>query len=255
MSNRGTRGQGVKSDETLFSIVEYLRERDGAGVTELADRLGLAKSTVHSHLATMREHDFVVKRGDAYRLGLEFFSYGQYVRNRFEVYRAAKPVVDDLVERTGEMGWLLGHQNGRVMYLYGRPGRTDVDSHSLIGSWAYMHSNSAGKAMLAHLPEAAVDAAIDRHGLPQRTENTITDREELEACLERVRERGYALNLGEDLEGIHAIGVPLVFEGELHGAIAIAGPAHRVTRERCESELAEALFAARNDVELNLAYG
>lgn len=255
MANTGKGRQGVKSDETLFSIVEYLRETDGAGVTELADRLDLAKSTVHSHLATMREHGFVVKRGDTYRLGLEFFSYGQYVRDEFAVYRAAKPVVDDLVAETGEMAWLLVHQNGRVMYLYGRPGRTDVDAHSLIGSWAYMHSNSAGKAMLAHLPESTVDAVIERHGLPQRTDNTITDREALEACLEQVHERGYALNLGEDLEGIHAIGVPLVFEGELHGAIAIAGPAHRVTRERCESDLAEALFAARNDVELNLAYG
>jgi DNA-binding IclR family transcriptional regulator len=50
------------------------------------------------------------------------------------------------------------------------------------------------------------------------------------------------------------VSVPLVFEGRVHGALAVAGPAHRVSRDRCESELVEELFAAANDVELNLAY-
>ena len=71
---------------------------------------------------------------------------------------------------------------------------------------------------------------------------------------DRIREQGYAMNLGEDLEGIHAVAVPLLFDEEVQGALAIAGPAHRVTRDRCEEELSEQLFAARNDIELNLVY-
>ncbi|QLG29633.1 IclR family transcriptional regulator (plasmid) [Halorarum halophilum] len=254
MPNEHAGSRGVKSDDTLFAIIEQLREADGAGVTELADRTGLAKSTVHDHLASMRAHDFVVKRGDAYHLGLQFFSYGQYVRNRYDVYEAAKPIVDDLVETTGEMGWLLTHENGRLMYLYGRAGRTNINANTLIGSWAYMHCNSGGKAILAHLPESDVRDVIDRHGLPARTANTITEPDALFEELAQVREQGYALNLGEDLEGIHAVAVPLLFGEEVHGALAVAGPAHRVNRERCEGELAERLRASTNDVELNLAY-
>ena len=254
MTNGNAGDGGVKSDETLFSIVEHLAEVDGAGVTELAARTGLAKSTVHDHLASLVAHDFVEKRGSTYHLGLQFFSYGQSVRNRYDVYEAATPIVDDLVEETGEMGWLMTHQRGRVMYLYGRAGRTNVNANTLIGSWAHMHCNSGGKAILAHLPESAVDDVVERYGLPARTANTITERDELTAELERVREQGYALNLGEDLEGIHAVGVPLLFEEEIHGALAVAGPAHRVSRERCEDELAERLKASTNDVELNLAY-
>lgn len=72
-----------------------------------------------------------------------------------------------------------------------------------------------GKAILAHLPEVAVDDVLDRIG-----------------------EQGYALNRGEDLAGIHAVAVPLLFEGTVLCALSVAGPAHRVTRERCESELA-----------------
>lgn len=246
---------GVKSDETLFSIIEYLREANGGGVTELANQLGLAKSTVHKHLTTMHNHGFVVKREDTYHLGLQFFRHGQYVRNQFEVYHTAKPIVDELAAATGEMVWLIVHENGRVMYLYGSAGQTDINEDSLIGSWAYMHSNSAGKAILANLPESEVKEILDRHGLPQQTPNTITDRDELYTELEHIREQGYALNLGEDLEGIHAIGVPLLFEEQIHGSIAVAGPAHRVTEDRCESELAEQLFALTNDIELSLAYG
>lgn len=254
MANNRASSRGVKSDETLLTILGHLQETGGAGVTELASHLGLAKSTVHDHLSTMVEHGFVVKRDGEYQLGLQFFNYGQYVRTQFEVYGAAKPVVDALIETTDEMVWLLAHERGRIMYLYGHAGDTDIDENNLIGSWAYMHCNSSGKAILAHLPDEDVEYAVERYGLPPRTGNTITDRDELDAELERIREQGYALNLGEDLEGIHAVSVPLRFEEEIQGALAIAGPAHRVTRERCETELAERLFAAANDVELNLAY-
>lgn len=246
---------GVQSDETLFAIVEQLRETGGAGVTELATALDLAKSTVYDHLASMRAHGFVVREGDTYRLGLGFFSYGQDVRSGFDVYGPARAVVDDLGGRTDEMVWLFVHEKGRVMALYGHTGETDIDRDALIGSWAYMHCNSSGKAILAHLPESEVDAIVDRHGLVARTDNTITDRGALDAELDRIREQGYALNLGEDLAGIHAVAVPLLFDGGVRGALSIAGPAHRVTRERCESELVDLLSASRNEIELTLAYG
>ncbi|MGB9965591.1 IclR family transcriptional regulator [Halobacterium sp. CBA1126] len=254
MPNEPTSRTGVKSDETLFAVLSALRDADGAGVTELADRLDVAKSTVHNHLATMREHGFVVKRDGEYHLGLALFEYGQSVRNGHDVYRAARPVVDDLVETTGEMVWLLTPENGRVMYLYGGAGETGIDVDTILGSWDYMHCTAGGKAILAHYAEDEVDAVVDRHGLPARTPNTVTDREELASELETVRERGYALNLGEDLEGIHALAVPLRYEDELVGSLAVAGPAHRVSRERCETDLLEALRASTNDIELNLAY-
>jgi len=195
-----------------------------------------------------------VQAGDEYRLGVELFHYGQAVRNGFDVYRAARPVVDDLVDETGEMVWLFTPENGRVMYLYGGAGGSSIDVDTILGSWEYMHCTSGGKAILAHYSEAEVDAVVERHGLPARTPNTATTREELAAELETVREQGYALNLGEDLEGVHAVAVSLRYEDELVGSLAVAGPAHRVSRERCETDLYEQLRASTNDIELNLAY-
>lgn len=98
-----------------------------------------------------------------------------------------------------------------------------------------------------------VNQIIDQHGLTDRTTNTITEPDHLYEELQQIRERGYALNRGEDLQGIHAVGVPLVFDGTVHGALSIAGTAHRFTDERCK-EYADLLLAAANDIELSVVY-
>lgn len=247
-------GKGIKSDETLFALIETLRELDGAGVTELAAQLDVAKSTIHGHLTSMREHGFVVKRGGEYHLGLAFFDYGQYVRGQLNIFRSGMEAVDELERATGEMAWLISHENGKAMYVYGRGGQNNIDINTILGQWAYMHCNSGGKAILAHLPEKEINEIVDEYGLPSQTENTITTRDALFDELEQIRNQGYALNLSEDLKGIHAIGIPLTFEGEIQGALSIAGPAHRLSRERCEGEVFDQLRAATDEIELNLAY-
>ena len=103
MTGNSEAGGGIKSDETLFDLVELLREINSAGVTELADRLGIAKSTAHGHLTTFRERDFVVKRSGRYELGLGFFEYGQYVRRRLEIVQSGTFRVDRLEAETGGM--------------------------------------------------------------------------------------------------------------------------------------------------------
>lgn len=250
-----TASKGIKSDETLFTVIECLREMDGAGVTELAERTDLSKSTVHGHLTSLHDRGFVIKLNNTYRLSLQFFDYGQYVRTQYEIYGVARNIVDELTEETGEIVGLVTEENGKAVFLYGRGGQTDINVDSFIGSPLHMHLNSGGKAILAHLPESRIDAIIDEHGLPGRTENSITDRQELYEELERTRERGYALNLSEDLEGIHAIGVPLIHDDTVRGALTIAGPSYRVTREQCETVFADRLLAATDDIDLALTYG
>ncbi|MFC7212585.1 IclR family transcriptional regulator [Saliphagus sp. GCM10025334] len=254
MGSNSTRGRTVKSDETLFALIKEIREADGIRVTELANNMDLAKSSVHNHLSTMRAHGFVVKRNGQYHLGLEFFSYGQYTRTERDVYSAALSVLDDLAAETGETTWLTTHENGRLMYLDGRDPNAEININALIGSWEHMHVNSGGKVILAHLPEEEVDNIIERHGLPEMTEKTITDRETLNKELKHIRERGYALNLGEGVREMNAVAVPLISQDRVEGALAVAGPTYRVSRERCEGELFERLRAAADDIGLSLIY-
>lgn len=254
MVSDSIKGRGVKSDETLFALTEEIRKANGIGVTELANNVNLSKGSVHSHLLTMRSHGFVVKRNGQYYLGLEFFSYGQHTRTERDVYSAALPALNETAAETGETTWLMTHENGRLMYLDGRDPKSELNVNVLIGSWAHMHANSGGKVILAHLPEGEVDDIIERHGLPAKTDKTITDRDTLNEELRWAREHGYALSLGEDLREMHAVSVPLISQDTIEGALAVAGPAYRVSRERCEGELLEQLRAAADDIGLSLAY-
>ncbi|WP_436348365.1 IclR family transcriptional regulator [Natronorubrum sp. FCH18a] len=254
MARDENRGGTIKSDETLFRIIDALKETGDSGVTELADRLGLAKSTVHKHLVGLERNRYVVKDNGRYRLGLEFLHIGVHVRNQYEFYHAAKDQIDRLAEVTNEAAWLIAHENGLGIFIYGVPHNESFTFDSTIGTWAYLHSNSAGKAILAHLPEKEVDEIIDIRGLPAQTENTITDRDELFNQFDTIRERGYAMNFQEDLRGLHAVATPVIKDDRPIAAVTVAGAANRLTRERIEDELYEDLLETVDNIELRLAY-
>jgi IclR family acetate operon transcriptional repressor len=207
-------GSGIEPDETPFDLAELLRELDRAGATELAERLAVAKSAIHGHLTTLRDRGFVVKRSGRYELGLRFFEYGQCARSQLEIVQSGTLAVEKLEAETREMVWLLTHQNGMAIYVYGRAGDNEVSVNTILGARTHTHCNSGGgKAILANLPESEVGDIADAYRLPCRTENISTDRGQLFDEHGRIRERGHALNRSENLEGIHAVGVPLTVGG------------------------------------------
>lgn len=249
-------GGTVKSAATLLAVVEGLRDLDGARVTELADHLDVGKSTVHRHLSTLDAHDYVVKEGDEYHLGLRFLGLGEYVRERNPVYEMARPIVDQLAEETEERALFMTEEHGRAVYLYRGLGSHAVRTNSTTGTRRYLHTVAGGKVMLAYLPEYRVDAIIDRWGLPAETPATITDREELDAELEQIRERGVAFNREECIDGLQAVAAPVLGpDGTVIGALSVSGPTHRMKGEWLEEEIPDLLLGSANELELNIEYG
>lgn len=245
----------IRGTERTIQIVEGLKELDGARVTELADHLGLSKGTVHDYLSTLREHNYVVKEGEEYQVGLGFFEIGEYARDRIQIYHAAKPEVKELAEETGELANLLYEEHGLGVYLYRARGENAVTLDTHTGKRRYLHNTALGKAILAHLPREEVDRIIDQHGTPQATEYTITDREELYTELDRIQDRGYAFCNQERVEGLHCVAAPLQDrDGTVLGAISIAGPSTRIQGERLEEELPQKLLQAANVIEINANY-
>lgn len=249
--------QSIQSDETLFAIVECLHSMHEAGVTEIADRVGVSKSTVHKHLTAMRRFGYVAANDGTYRLGLQFLHFGLGVRTRHGLYDACKPVVEQLARTTGEAAWCLTHENGLGLFLHGAVETSPtlvLDPNALIGTWKYLHTNAPGKAILAYLPEEELEWVIETWGLPPRTPDTLTEPDELYDDLKQTREEGYSLNLSEHAEGTRAVGAPVLVEGLPIGAISVSGAANRLTLERCESELAPEVRAAADDVEINYLF-
>jgi DNA-binding IclR family transcriptional regulator len=245
----------VETVDTAFEILGVLKHRGGAGITELADELGLAKSTVYRHVKTLESRGLLVREADEYRIGTWFLDYGVHVRNRHPLFDVVKPKVDELAAETDEKVWCVIEENGMGVHIYGAQGRHSVKTHARIGKRTPLHQFAAGKAILAHLPDERIDEILSEYELSGQTAQTITDRDELDEQLETIRDSGYAFNREESVRGVHAVGAPVKDEsGVAIGAISVAGPANRLRGSTFTDELPALLLGATNEVEINLAH-
>jgi DNA-binding IclR family transcriptional regulator len=103
------------------------------------------------------------------------------------------------------------------------------------------------------MSDSHIDEIVDIHGLPQATENTIIEREALKKELDRIADRGYALEDEEHWENIRAVAVPIIFDSAVQGAISITGPTTRFDESRIE-ELVDMLHRTKNIIELRLEH-
>lgn len=244
----------LTSVEKTLSIIEALWQLNGAGVTELADHLGMSKSTTHAHLATLAQNGFVVSEEGRYKLGLRFLNFGEYVKRSQPLYTVSQPVVEELAKETGERVFCMVEQHGLATALCVAAGDRSVQTDIRVGTHSYMHCSSSGKAILAHLPTHRVEEILGQWGLKRFTENTITDRERLYEDLQDGREQGYFFNREEYRTGVTAIGVPILNSEEVRGAISLSGPAMRLEGDWHQRELPNRLLSAANAIEVDLSF-
>lgn len=246
-------GTTVASVERSYTIIHALQERNGARIQELSTHLDLAPSTIHKHLATLKQLGYVRKEGDEYQLGMRFLTIGGHIRNSKKGYRLAIELVSRLVNEVDERAQFVVEDGGRGFYLH-----TGITQHAVqidrqMGKRRYLHASASGKAILANLPDDRVEEILDRWGMPAETPATITDRKELYVELEEIRATGVAFNDGESIEGLRAVGAPVKTpQDTVLGAFSVSAPAHRLKGERYEEELPDLILGFANELELNL---
>lgn len=245
--------QTVQTTETTFEIIQSLKDERGATLSTVARDLKMSKSTVRNHLWTLHEHGFVVHDDGVFRLSLEFLDIGERVRSRMAIYQPAIPIIDELAEETNEKAQIMVEENGIGYYIYRTKGREGVNTRD--GRRVELHCTSAGKAALAFMDRDRVEEIIDDHGLPQRTNQTITDPEAFFDELDAIREQGFAYNDEERLKGLRAVGAPILDESEeLLGAISLSGPTIHLRGERFRDELPELVKQSADVVRIRSQY-
>lgn len=242
------------SDDLLFDIVEYLRDTHTAGVSEIAESVDAAKSTVHGHLRTLQRRGYVASEDGIYRIGLEFLHLGKHAQHSKDVFQMAKEKVDRLAEQTGELAECIIEENGLGFPLYRSGGEQTIRSPDPVGAGIPLHQLAAGKCILANLPAERVEEILDRHGLASRTPNTITSESELQEELDTVREQGYAFNKGESLPITIAISAPILTQNQVYGALSITGPEKRINEPSYQQEIIDLLTGATNELAVNLEW-
>ncbi|WP_435361767.1 IclR family transcriptional regulator [Haloarchaeobius sp. DFWS5] len=251
MTNEANRP--IKSLLTMDELLQVLDETGGAGVTAVADEVERPQSVVHDYLSTLHQLGFVVKEGHRYRLSLKFLELGSNERSRVPIYDIARPEMDRLAaESSSELVSLVVEEAGLAVCLDAAWSSQSITYNTFPGMHFHLHSSATGKAILANYPEDRVDEILDRHGLPARTPNTITDRDELFAQFEEIRERGLSFEREEYKSGMMSIATPITDETDtVLGAISVSGPAHRMRESAVQEELTDKLLSAVNIVELN----
>jgi DNA-binding IclR family transcriptional regulator len=230
----------IQAVQTTISILETLKELDGARVTEVADDLDVTKGAVYNHLTTLVEHGFVVKEGHEYRVGLRFCDFGEYSKHQKRVYSTLEPAIDELAEETEMVVTVMVEENGKGTILHRTHEHSRLSPNTRVGSRVHLHYTALGKTILAYLPEKRVESIIDKHGLPELTENTITERESLYDELSEIREQGVAFDKEESVRNIRCVAAPIRTDsGDVLGSISVAGIKGRVQGEFYKSELPE----------------
>ncbi|MUV85342.1 helix-turn-helix domain-containing protein [Natronomonas sp. CBA1123] len=253
-SERGNGVDSVGSVETLFDILEYVHQKDGVTLSEATSDLDYAKSTIHRHLSTLDQRGYVVNE-EGYHVGLRFLELGEDARNRKQAYQLAKEKVEELAEETDERAQFLVEEHGEAVYLHRAVGDHAVRTDPGIGKRIPLHATASGKSILAAMPPEKVSRIIEQTPFEKITDETITDQDTLYDELEQIRERGYAFNREENLDGLRAIGVPVKGpKGSVIGGLSVSGPSHRFTGERFKEELPSLLLGTANELELNIAH-
>lgn len=243
----------VNATKTSFTLLETLAVDGPLGVTDLTSRVDATKGTVHNHLTTLRSLGYVKKVDGRYELTLRSLATGERTRERSELYRVAKPYVDNLTKTTDECAGLYVEEKGRGTRVYHATGTYTWSPPSVDGDQLPLHATAAGKAILASMSDGRIEECVRRHGLAALTDQTITDRETLFERLRNVRDDGVAYSREERIEGINGVAAPI--RGcDHHGfaAICVVGPADVLTGRHFEEDITGQALSAAKQIELEL---
>src|SRR5215213_3807773 len=247
-------GNSVRSVDRAAALLIALGESQGeAGVTELARRLGLHKSTASRLLATLQKRGLVEQDEESgkYRLGLVVIRLAERAERTLDLRSIAMPELDRLARATRETTGLGVLDGDQLLTVAQADGPNLVAVGDWTGRWVPLHSVAGGKVLLASLPEREILRLV-RRGLDRFTDRTITDLEPLLEELARVRRRGYATAFGEYDTGLNAIAAPVHdARGQVIAAVDVWGPAFRVTPRRVP-ELAQQVREAAGAISVRL---
>lgn len=236
-------------------LTSFSGEEEELGITTLAGRLRLAKSTVHRLAATLTSAGFLEQNAETgkYRLGVALFELGALVRRRMDVANEARPKLRELLEKTGETVQLGIVDHYSVLYVYEMESPRAIRMAAAVGGRAPLHCTAVGKVLLAFQAPDFVKAVIER-GLTGYTSKTATRREAVLAMLDEVRSREHAVDDEESESGLRAIAAPVRnHAGAVIAALGVAAPVQRMSKKVMQACVPSVMDTA-NAVSARLGY-
>ncbi len=225
----------VTSVERALAILEFLDgARRGWNISEISRRLEIPKSTTHVLVRTLEGLGYLKREpgSRSYTLGLKLYGLGRGIMRDLSLPTQALPAMQWLADRTGLTVHLAVLEMDQAIYIQKveAPGLIRFDTY--IGKRTNLHCTAVGKALLAYTTWQRQERFLSRGSFARHTKNSITTAAALRQELQRIRERGYAIDDEEEELQIRCVAAPVLNHvGELVAAVSVTGTVGQVTEE------------------------
>ncbi|HCX00572.1 MULTISPECIES: DNA-binding transcriptional regulator KdgR [Pantoea] len=246
----------VSSVMKVFGILQALGEERDHGITELAQRVMMSKSTVYRFLQTMKALGYVTQEGESekYSLTLKLFELGAKALQNVDLIRSADVQMRELSRLTKETIHLGALEEDSIVYIHKIDSLYNLRMYSRIGRRNPLHTTAIGKVLLAWRDRAEVNDILKEVEFKRSTANTIVTREALIDVLDQVKAQGFGEDNEEQEEGLRCIAVP-VFDrfGVVIAGLSISFPTIRFSEE-AKSDYVAMLHRAARTLSAEMGY-
>src|SRR5918994_5655707 len=222
METTKSRNKFVQSVDRAITVMELLSRRGWSGVTEVANELGINKSTAYRLLTTLRDRGLVEQDAatEKYRLGFGLVLLARAVRADPDILRCSRPVCERLSERTRETVTIAVLEGDEAVVIHQSISRASALGVDWTGRHTPLHATAAGKIFLAYMPEDQLLRILEGP-LERFTENTVVDPASLKGHAKGILDAGDGYTVEELEMGLNAVGAVV-------GAVSVSGPAFRL---------------------------
>ncbi len=244
----------------LAILACFTPERPVLGIADIADELGMSRSTTHRYVITLVALGYLEQGASRkYRLGLRVTDLGMSALNSTGLREHSRAYLEELRQRTSYTVNLAVLDGPEILYVdrarsY-RRGQNQIDLGLRLGSRLPAYCTSMGKLLLAYLPESEQKDLIAEMKLAKRAPNSITSKKALRSELEHVREEGFAVNDEELAPGLHSISAPVRSESnEVVAAVNMAAHSSMISLEELVDHLGPHLVSTADRISARLGY-
>lgn len=229
-----TESSPVQALDRGLSLLRLLAAERGSTLSDLAMQAGVPTSTAHRLLSTLQSHRFAEfdETTQNWMIGVEAYRIGSGFLNRINLVEAAQPIMQGLVQETGETANLAIVDDGEVIFVRQVESPNPIRAFFRPGTRSQMHASGAGKALLAQRSQNDVEAILQKHGLQKFTEKTITKPADLFAELERIHAKGWSFDDEERYVGMSCVAAAVFgTTNQPVAAISVSGPSARFSEQ------------------------
>ncbi|ROO60582.1 IclR family transcriptional regulator [Micromonospora sp. Llam0] len=221
--------------------------RTTLGLTDLSRRSGVPKATAYRLAQELVQLHLLERVTDGYQLGWRMFELGQLVPGPANLRRVARPALTDLHATIKAVIHLAVPHGLDTLYLERLAGRRDKRIHTAVGTRLPLWFTASGKLFLAHSADSEYALSVlERGDVTARTRRSLRSSAQLRAQLAMIRERRWAEEHEECLDGYKTYAVPITVGGPQQVSAAVSATVEVGRRD--DQQIARTLWAAATEI-------